>query len=104
MARKRKQEEEATEDMEQAEEAAAPAGHEFVPEATHKPKSDVYSALLILAFLAFLAGSIVSGREAWEHYDVQFWVFDKTKKGQTSEQAPPAETTAPPTTEATTNP
>jgi hypothetical protein len=84
MARKKK-EEEATEEMEQAEEAA-PAGHEFVPEAVHKPKSDVYTAILILSFIAFLAGCIVSGREAWEHYDVQFWVFDKTKKGQQAEQ------------------
>ena len=67
---------EETEDMEQAEEAA-PAATEFVPEQAHKPKSDVYTMLLVLTFLAFLAGSIVAGREAWENYDVQFFVFTK---------------------------
>ena len=65
-----------TEAMESAEEAA-PAATEFVPEQTHKPKSDVYTMVLILTFVAFLAGCIVAGREAWENYDVQFWVFTK---------------------------
>jgi hypothetical protein len=90
MARRGRQEEpeeEVTEDME-AQEEASPAGAEFVPEATHKPKSDVYSAMLILTFLVFLAGAIVAGREAWEHYDVQFYMF--TKEGK-----------APPVTETT---
>jgi len=64
-----------TEEM--AQEDAAPAATEFVPEQTHKPKSDVYTMLLILTFLAFLTGCIVAGREAWENYDVQFWVFTK---------------------------
>src|SRR5579864_3402626 len=65
-----------TESMEQTEDAA-PAATEFVPEQTHKPKSDVYTMILILTFLAFLTGCIVAGREAWENYDVQFWVFTK---------------------------
>ena len=65
-----------TEAMESAEEAA-PAATEFVPEQTHKPKSDVYTMILILTFVAFLTGCIVAGREAWENYDVQFWVFTK---------------------------
>ena len=65
-----------TESMEQTEDAA-PAATEFVPEQAHKPKSDVYTMLLILTFLAFLTGCIVAGREAWENYDVQFWVFTK---------------------------
>lgn len=65
-----------TEAME-ATEDAAPAATEFVPEQTHKPKSDVYTMLLILTFVAFLTGCIVAGREAWENYDVQFWVFTK---------------------------
>ena len=69
-------EEEDTESMEQAEDSA-PAATEFVPEQTHKPKSDVYTMLLVLTFLAFLTGCIVAGREAWENYDVQFWVFTK---------------------------
>ncbi|HLY75252.1 MAG TPA: hypothetical protein VKU80_14120 [Planctomycetota bacterium] len=64
-----------TEEM--AQEDAAPSATEFVPEQTHKPKSDVYTMLLILTFLAFLTGCIVAGREAWENYDVQFWVFTK---------------------------
>ena len=52
-------------------------GAEFVPEAALKPKSDVYTVLLVLGFLVFLGGSIVAGRELWEHYDVQFWMFTK---------------------------
>ncbi len=89
MARRRK-EEEATEGMEVQEEAA-PAGAEFVPEAQLKPRSDVYSLVLILTFLAFLTGSIVAGREAWEHYDVQFWMF--TKEKQKGQQAAPTSAT-----------
>ena len=89
----RHDEEEITEDTEALEqEEAAPAATEFVPEQAHKPKSDVYTMLLVLTFLAFLAGSIVAGREAWENYDVQFWVFNKDKKGgaTASEPAPSA--------------
>lgn len=67
---------EETESMDAAEEAA-PAATEFVPEQTHKPKSDVYTMILILTFVAFLTGCVVAGREAWENYDVQFWVFTK---------------------------
>ena len=68
---------EETESMEATEEAeeAAPAATEFVPEQASKPKSDVYTMILILTFVAFLAGCVVAGREAWENYDVQFWVF-----------------------------
>jgi len=92
-------EEEDTESMEQAEDAA-PAATEFVPEQTHKPKSDVYTMLLILTFLAFLTGCIVAGREAWENYDVQFWVFTKhPPKNVDSGPAPSSgggATTAPP--------
>ena len=83
-----------TESLE-AQEEAAPAATEFVPEQTHKPKSDVYTMLLILTFLAFLGGCIVAGREAWENYDVQFWVFnkDKTKGASTETQSTPPSTT-----------
>jgi len=66
-----------TEAMEAEAEEAAPAATEFVPEQTHKPKSDVYTLILILTFVAFLTGCVVAGREAWENYDVQFWVFTK---------------------------
>ena len=70
-------EEEVTEGAEEAQ----PAATEFVPEASAKPKSNVYTAILVLSFCAFLAGCILSGREAWEHYDVQFWMFTKQNKG-----------------------
>lgn len=86
---------EETEGMEQADDAA-PAATEFVPEQTHKPKSDVYTMLLILTFLAFLGGCIVAGREAWENYDVQFWVFTKhAKSGGDAAAPPPAANAAP---------
>src|SRR5215470_10222282 len=58
-------------------EEAQPAATEFVPEASGKPKSNVYTALLVLTFCAFFAGCWLAGREAWEHYDVQFFVFTK---------------------------
>jgi len=83
-----------TEAMESAEEAA-PAATEFVPEQTHKPKSDVYTMILILTFVAFLTGCIVAGREAWENYDVQFWVFTKHPPKAT-EAAPATNTSATP--------
>src|SRR5579862_5480150 len=94
-----------TESMEQAEEAA-PAATEFVPEQAHKPKSDVYTLILILTFVAFLAGCIVAGREAWENYDVQFWVFTKhppknvdAAPSSGGKSAEPASTTPPPPSE-----
>ena len=105
MARRRKAEdEEVTEGIDPQEEQPAPAGAEFVPEAAHRPKSDVYTVVLILSFLAFLAGSIVAGREAWEHYDVQFFMFTKEQRAPAGDSAPaieqpvsePAPETAPP--------
>ena len=89
-------EEEDTESMEQAEDAA-PAATEFVPEQTHKPKSDVYTMLLILTFLAFLTGCIVAGREAWENYDVQFWVFSKQPPKPVEAPTPAAPASSAPT-------
>ncbi|MBV8879744.1 MAG: hypothetical protein JO332_07270, partial [Planctomycetaceae bacterium] len=48
---------EETESVEAVEaEEAAPAATEFVPEQTHKPKSDVYTLILVLTFVAFLTG------------------------------------------------
>jgi hypothetical protein len=88
---------EETEAMDAAEEAA-PAATEFVPEQTHKPKSDVYTMILILTFVAFLTGCIVAGREAWENYDVQFWVFTKhPPKAAEAAPTPNTGTTAPAT-------
>ena len=52
----------------------------FVAEASHKPKSDAWTLMLILTFLAFAVGAGVAGREAWEHYDVEFWMFSKEGK------------------------
>jgi hypothetical protein len=83
-------EETETMEAEAAEEEAAPAATEFVPEQTHKPKSDVYTLILILTFVAFLTGCVVAGREAWENYDVQFWVFTKQPAKQVEQQAPPS--------------
>lgn len=59
------------------EEQVEDQGAEFIPADLGKPKSDVYSAMLVLAFVAFLVGSILAGRELWEAYDVQFFVFGK---------------------------
>jgi hypothetical protein len=81
-------------------EEAQPAATEFVPEASAKPKSNVYTVLLILSFVAFFGGCWLSGREAWEHYDAQFFVFTKHPgKTQSVESAPaPTTTEAPPAT------
>ena len=92
MARRGRNDDDVTEGIEAQEEEGSAAGAEFVPEASHKPKSDVYSAMLILTFLVFLAGSIVAGREAWEHYDVQFYMFTKEGKRAETQQTT---TTAP---------
>jgi hypothetical protein len=48
-----------------------------VPEISAKPKPDVYTALLVLAFLAFAVGIGLAGNELNDFYDVQFWVFSK---------------------------
>ena len=84
---------EETEAMEATEEEAAPAATEFVPEQTHKPKSDVYTLILILTFVAFFTGCIVAGREAWENYDVQFFVFTKQPSKAPEQQGAPAPAT-----------
>ncbi len=65
-----------TEEQPIADEGAV-EGAEFVPEVVSKPKSDVYSAMLVLAFLAFAVGIYLAGNELNEFYDVQFWVFTK---------------------------
>jgi len=52
-------------------------GAQFVPEISAKPKPDVYTALLVLAFLAFAVGIGLAGNELNDFYDVQFWVFSK---------------------------
>lgn len=73
----------ADEDVVETEEMAADdgggsyGGAEFVPESSLKPKSDVYTLILVLTFLAFLAGCIIAGRELHINYDVEFFVFEK---------------------------
>lgn len=52
-------------------------GAEFAPEAPSKPKPDVYTVMLIVAFVAFLTGVLITATELHEFYDVQFWVFSK---------------------------
>ncbi len=91
MARRGKEQPE-EETVEEGAEEAQPAATEFVPEISAKPKSNVYSAILILTFCAFLAGCILTGREAWEHYDVQFWMFTKQPKGTTATSGAPTDT------------
>lgn len=59
------------------EQPAEEQGAEFIPADLGKPKSDVYTAMLVLAFVAFLVGSVLAGRELFEAYDVQFFVFKK---------------------------
>ena len=57
-------------------------GAEFVPDASLKARSDVYTLLLVLSFLVFLAGCIVVGVELHENYDVQYWgVFEVKGSG-----------------------
>ncbi|HLF92619.1 MAG TPA: hypothetical protein VJB14_04105 [Planctomycetota bacterium] len=90
MARRGKEQPE-DEAVDEGAEEAHPAATEFVPEISAKPKSNVYSAILILTFCAFLAGCILSGREAWEHYDVQFWMFTKQQKGTTATSGAPTD-------------
>jgi hypothetical protein len=93
-------------DEENVDTEGADAGQgEFVPAKPVKPKSDVYTTMLILAFLAFLTGAIVSGREAWEHYDVQFGMFEKRQGASqgtgTGTTETPVDAATPPTDAAT---
>lgn len=65
-----------TEEAVAAEEGAV-EGAEFVPEVAAKAKPDVFTALLVIAFVAFLTGIILAGNELHDYYDVAFWVFTK---------------------------
>ena len=60
------------EDMDEGIEAT-----EFTPEFSTKPKSDIYTMLLILTFVAFLTGIMIAGKELYDNYDVMFWVLSK---------------------------
>jgi hypothetical protein len=44
-----------------------------------KPKSDVWTLLLILTFIVALTTIIIAGIELHEFYDVTFWIFTKPK-------------------------
>ncbi|MBI2931010.1 MAG: hypothetical protein HYY16_05115 [Planctomycetes bacterium] len=50
---------------------------EFVPEPTVKPKPDVFTALLAVAFAAFFIGTLLAANELYDFYDVQFWILSK---------------------------
>ncbi|GEM_PF-5816821 len=54
-------------------------GAEFVPEAVtpRSAKADVYTLILVLTFVFFLVGVVLTMRELWLHYDVEFWVFKR---------------------------
>ena len=52
-------------------------GAAFIPDILAKPKNDVYTALLVMGFVAFFVGIFLAGRELYECYDVQFWIFTK---------------------------
>lgn len=64
-----------------------------------KPKSDIYTLMLILSFITFVTVAILAGKEAYDHYDVQFYVFGKentlTRKPAEGEEAPPTPEPAP---------
>lgn len=60
-----------------------------------KPKSDVYTLMLILCFVTFVTVTILAGNEAYDHYDVQFWVFDKKGEEEPPPEEAPADTGAP---------
>ncbi len=63
------------EGAEEAEEQGG--GRAFVAPDAAKPKSDAFTVLLVLSFVAFLTGIVLAGMELHEYYDVQFWVFSK---------------------------
>lgn len=48
---------------------------EFVPEDVRRPKSNVYTMLLILSFILFAVTIYLAGKELREFYDVRFWFF-----------------------------
>jgi hypothetical protein len=58
-----------------------------------KPRSDIYTMMLILSFITFVTVAILAGNEAYNHYDVQFYVFSKentlTRKPAEGEVPPP---------------
>jgi hypothetical protein len=52
-----------------------PQGPAFAIE--YKPRSDVYTMLLIFTFMIFTTVAILAGKEAYDHYDCEFWIFGK---------------------------
>lgn len=66
---------ESTPEGEGAIEEAAPTP-ELVPETPpEKFKSNIYTVLLILSFMAFLAVIVMAGCRLHEHYNVRFWIL-----------------------------
>lgn len=69
-----------------------------------KPRSDLYTLMLILSFVTFVTVAVLAGSEAYDHYDVQFWLFKKENsltrekpegEGAPADQPPPPGTPAP---------
>jgi hypothetical protein len=65
--------------QEMPEEEAPEEVAEEKPLVVPKPKSDVWTLLLILTFVIALATIIIAGIELNEFYDVTFWIFQKPK-------------------------
>lgn len=43
----------------------------------YKPRSDVYTLLLIFSFMIFTTIAILAGKEAYDFYDCEFYIFGK---------------------------
>lgn len=73
--------------------AADEAIAEFIP-ASIKPQSDVYTMMLVLAFIFFCAGVYLAGKELHEFYDVKFGFLSPYQKNM--EFLPPEKQVAAP--------
>ncbi len=70
--------EELLDDADLPEDAGGDAeGVELQEAGSLRPKSDIFTLMLILAFVAFLTGCIIAGRECWDNYDVQWLLWTK---------------------------
>jgi hypothetical protein len=43
----------------------------------YKPRSDIYTLILIFSFMIFTTIAILAGKEAYDFYDCEFWMFKK---------------------------
>ncbi len=71
----------------------------------YKPRSDIYSLLLILSFMIFTTIAVLAGKEGYDYYDCEFWMFKKEtleeriqrEKQEAAERAASGEAPAPAT-------